>query len=303
MVVAKLAFSVGLLAFLASLADWRDIGTRLDMVEGVWLLAACAVLSFVVPLAGLRWHLVAQGVGADMGLGFTVRVTHIALFVGQFLPAGLGGDAVRGWFAYRSGRTLPQVASGIVLDRPLGLLSLAILLVTAMPLLTALAPPDMAVTVRLAVSSIALATVVVLLVDRLPWPARFVRGRLGAMMDWIALMRRSLWSKTVVAALAASLAVQLILVVATALLARGLNLPVGFLDCLAIVPVTILLTNIPVSLNGWGMREGVMVVGFGLAGVGPADALLLSVLLGFALVLVTAPGLPMWLTLRSMAPR
>src|SRR6185369_793106 len=40
------------------------------------------------------------------------------------------------------------------------------------------------------------------------------------------------------------------------LLAWGINVDVGFMDCLVIVPAVILVTTIPISIAGWGLREG-----------------------------------------------
>ena len=47
---------------------------------------------------------------------------------------------------------------------------------------------------------------------------------------------------------------------------------------------------IPISVAGWGVREGTMVVALGQAGVLPADVLALSVAFGLIYMLAGIPG-------------
>ena len=63
--------------------------------------------------------------------------------------------------------------------------------------------------------------------------------------------------------------IHLMTVLAIMFLAWGLDMQVSFLDGLMIVPTVLLLTTLPISVAGWGVREGAMVAGFGLVGVAP----------------------------------
>ncbi|MBE9556580.1 MAG: flippase-like domain-containing protein, partial [Proteobacteria bacterium] len=75
----------------------------------------------------------------------------------------------------------------------------------------------------------------------------------------------------------------------------GLGLNVGLFESLVLVPAVILLSTVPVSIGGWGLREGLMVVALGLAGV-PADAALsVSILFGLAMIVAGLPGGVLWL--------
>jgi len=63
------------------------------------------------------------------------------------------------------------------------------------------------------------------------------------------------------------------------------------------VSPVVLLTVIPISIAGWGVREGAMVVAFGYAGLAQSDGLIVSLLFGFGyLVLGIAGGLVWVLT-------
>lgn len=74
------------------------------------------------------------------------------------------------------------------------------------------------------------------------------------------------------------------------LIARGLDVPVGLVDCLVLMPPIVLVAGMPLSIAGWGLREGAVVAVFGLAGVPVDGALLMSILFGAMLLLVSLPG-------------
>jgi uncharacterized membrane protein YbhN (UPF0104 family) len=63
-------------------------------------------------------------------------------------------------------------------------------------------------------------------------------------------------------------------------LGRAVGVPLGFLDCLLLVPPALLLTALPVSLAGWGVREGALAGGFALIGVPPSEIVAVSILYG-----------------------
>ena len=62
-----------------------------------------------------------------------------------------------------------------------------------------------------------------------------------------------------------------------------------------LVPPIVLVTTLPISIAGWGVRESATVIGFGFIGVAPADALALSVLFGLVQIVMGVPGGIMWL--------
>ncbi len=85
-------------------------------------------------------------------------------------------------------------------------------------------------------------------------------------------------------------------------LAIGFRIEVGMLDCLLLVPAVILVMVLPISIAGWGLREGAMVSAFALAGVSPADALVLSIGFGLATAAVGLPGGVLWLVTGGSRP-
>ncbi len=90
----------------------------------------------------------------------------------------------------------------------------------------------------------------------------------------------------------------LLTIATVTLFARGTGISLSFFNCLLIVPTVMLVTTIPISIAGWGVRESAMVAGFGLIGMAPGDALALSVLYGLFTILIALPGGVVWLVTR-----
>ena len=83
------------------------------------------------------------------------------------------------------------------------------------------------------------------------------------------------------------------------ILALGLGLSYPFSVYLILVPPAILLTVLPISLAGWGVREGALVGLFVLIGAPRATVLTCSMLYGLSNVVVALPGLAVYLRQRA----
>jgi hypothetical protein len=90
---------------------------------------------------------------------------------------------------------------------------------------------------------------------------------------------------------------------AVLLLAGGLGVPLESVGALAVVPGVMIVSAIPISIAGWGLREGTMVVGLGLLGVSQSDAALVSIAFGLLLLILGLLGGLLWLTQGAKRPR
>jgi len=70
---------------------------------------------------------------------------------------------------------------------------------------------------------------------------------------------------------------------------------VSILDCMVLMPPVMLVTTLPISIAGWGVREGAMVAAFAMVGVQADDALALSFLFGVTSIIFALPGGVLWL--------
>lgn len=99
-----------------------DVAALRQALRHPAMLAVAALLSFVViPIAGLRWHLLLDSQGLTLQLRQTLRIVAISTFFAMFLPGGAGGDIVRGVYIARAshGRRTGALLS-ILIDRLVG---------------------------------------------------------------------------------------------------------------------------------------------------------------------------------------
>jgi uncharacterized membrane protein YbhN (UPF0104 family) len=92
--------------------------------------------------------------------------------------------------------------------------------------------------------------------------------------------------------------IHLFSVIAVIVIVEGLGVNLSWGGTMLIIPFITLLMVVPISIAGWGVREGGMVVGLGYLGVVPEEALVLSILYGFSMLLIALPGGIGWLIRR-----
>ncbi len=261
-----------------------------------WLLCAAGELLLGCFLAAERWRRLAVHIGIPIRISWAVRATFAGLFIGQFLPATIGSDGARLWFLWRAGRPLRNATTSIVLDRMVALLGILALIIVSLPRLVRLAAPDMVQAAIAAAVFLGIGVAVFLLFDFSKLLNKFQGRRLAPIFALLNDIRRSLLSVAALMAIALSVVIQLLSVAAVISIAAALRLDIGFGDAIGIVSTAILLAAIPVSINGWGVREGAMVAGFALIGIAPQGALLISILFGLAAMMSALPGSVLWLT-------
>ena len=79
------------------------------------------------------------------------------------------------------------------------------------------------------------------------------------------------------------------------ILACSMLIELEFMHSLLLMPLIVLLTILPISIAGWGVREGAMIMLLGLVGMPSEQALALSILVGIVALISGLPGGLIWL--------
>ncbi|MCX7355260.1 MAG: lysylphosphatidylglycerol synthase transmembrane domain-containing protein, partial [Alphaproteobacteria bacterium] len=232
-----------------------------------------------------------------------LRLVLVGLFFNQVLPSNVGGDAVRIWQVRRDGVDLRTAVDSVVIDRLMALGILFLIIAVSLPALFTIIPSPVArgAIVLLAGGGL-VGYVLFAFLDRLPdfffrWRATKAIAALSA--DFRTAISSPRYGAT---ALALSLLIQLVSALSVFVLAASLEYHVSLIDCVILMPPVILATAIPISIAGWGVREGAMVVAFGYVGLSAHDALALSVLFGAAMVCASLPGGLVWIASGGRRP-
>ncbi|GAB1594600.1 lysylphosphatidylglycerol synthase transmembrane domain-containing protein [Lysobacter claricitrinus] len=294
--LGKLALSAGLVVALAWWADWRAVGATVRGANRALLAAAFLVVLPTVPLSAWRWSRCARASGMELPLGFFMRATYAGTFAGQFLPAGVGTDAVRLGFVLHRQARLGAALQSLLLDRLVGVLTVVAVMAAGLPHIWSLLPHVL----RLFAVALIIGAVGGL---GCMWGLRHLNwlrdlaghGKRRKLIELVFAVRGSLLSRHVLIAFVVSAAIYLSGNGAVTLIAEALGMRVSYVDVLAVVSMAVFASMLPISVNGWGVREGAMVLGLSVLGVPKATALAISILFGFGSALATLPGAFTWL--------
>jgi uncharacterized protein (TIRG00374 family) len=298
----QISVTVGLLALLAWSVETRDVLSFLQRIDLVYGGAALALLLLQNELVTRRWTVVLSAFVAPPGHFRMLRIVYLGLFAQLFLPTSIGGAFVRAGMLFRAGVSLGVAANSVILDRVVAFGGLIMLAVIFMPAVSVPWSVDPEVRrLGLLIAGIATAGLVVAIValklQPLPyWIGLLSRTPVRHLLTPLRDAARNLASPyRIAAALAFSLVAQMVTICAVFVLAMGMGLPVRLLDCLLIMPPVMLISSLPISVAGWGVREGAMVVAFGLLDVPKEAALALSVQFALLGYLAATPGAAAWL--------
>jgi uncharacterized membrane protein YbhN (UPF0104 family) len=292
-VAAKIAVTVLLIVLVARAFDLRGVADYLARVDAPTAAAVIAVGLGAVPLQTWRWMMVLDAVGSGLTFRRALVIVLIGHFFNQTLPSTVGGDAMRMWYAYRAGIAAGDAAATVIFDRVIAMTGLLALTACGLPWLLDLVPGDaarsaIALVVAAGFGGLAGAAGLAHFPRLIPdW--RVARG-------FAARTRRLLASPwRVIAGALVSAAGFVLFSWMIYHLAQALGARLGFVDALLLVPPVLLVSAIPVSVAGWGLREGAMVVALGFLGVEPAAAFAISILFGLAVAVTSLPGAVLWL--------
>jgi len=294
----KLCVTAALLLLILRAVDLGQVWARLQAFSFLFLVPLVAVMIGQTVVTTVRWQLVMAAL--DVAIGFTKAwlILLIGMFFNQSLPSTIGGDVVRIWRVHCEGHGLGKSANVVLVDRVMALVGLMVLVTPALPILYLMERHGGGAVVL----SMAAVVAVVVLGMALFFVAPGLPAMLGRWRPLRALAELTSDARRLVADPGRTLVITAIAVFVHALsasavyvLARGFLIDVTLAECLLLVPAVILVMVLPISIAGWGLREGAMVGAFALVGVPVEDALVLSLGFGIASVVVGLPGALIWL--------
>lgn len=307
--VAKVAVSLALLSYLFLTTDLEALARRVRGGDMLLLMAAVVLYVTMLGVATCRWGLLLQAQGYPAPLRHLSASYLVATFFNNFLPSNIGGDLIRVRDGSRfTGSTTTSLAV-VAVDRILGFGALYALAATAF--LAGDSQMRALAGARTVLGGLTLVFALLAYVffrpgtarrllaltrlDRIPW----ARERFETVQGAVHVYRSRL--PAVVTALAASVALQALVVCYYYVVARSLRIPIPLSACFVIVPLCTLVQAVPVSFNGWGIRESVFTLYFHQVGLPRESALAFSLVGASLIILLSLSGAVVW-TARSRGP-
>jgi uncharacterized membrane protein YbhN (UPF0104 family) len=288
--LAKAAVSIAFLCYATRKIDFTSFAADVRSLKSSWLCLGLGQFLLIPVLGGQRWRLVLHALGSSISMKSSIRLFWIGMIFSQVLPSG--GDAIRIVLAWRGGVPFARSAHSVILER-LAMLFTLIALVALMQSLGGdriyFPGPSWSGTLLLCAASIGMLVVTFgeALVGRLPrWNAVLALSELS--FD----ARQVFFSASSIELAASSLLTHLNIALGCLWLGKAMGLHLSVIDYVFYISLITLATSLPLSIGGWGIREGAVVTLFGIAGVSPHSALAFSVLFGLSVGAVSLVGLP-----------
>lgn len=286
----KLAITAAFIYLLAGRVDEKLLLSTIARIDLRYFFVALLVLAIQVAIHVGLWLLVLQSAGIDLSFRLSARILMFSLFLNQGLPAALGGVGGRVYMTWKAGASFSQSVTAALTERLIFLVSLIFICLLALPYLYALTQVDeirvYAIFLISAAAAVPALPVVLKQLGRFLRHAAFYSKLQNAISAWMRLLTMP--------AVAGRVGILIFVYHGLSLsamwaLAAAIDAPISPLHALALTPHALLLAAMPVTINGWGVREVAMSAFLGVAGISPESAVAVSVLFGGAVLCTRLP--------------
>lgn len=286
----------GLLLYLAlRLVNVGSVADRLRQIKLYWLGLAVLALLVQTGLVSLRWQQIMRRCGTALAFTRLLRFTMIGTFFNQTLPSSVGGDAMRIWLVGKQANW--RIASySVLLDRVIGLVALACVVIACLPWTFSLVQDPVGRIALLVIGLGSLGGWLVFLVigwERWHFLQRWsiTRHLAASAVVAIDILRTP---SALASVFSLSVLVHLLTALAAWYVARSVGADLSLINSVFLVLPVALVSVVPISIAGWGVREGAMVAAFTYAGLPQSDGLLVSLLFGLSYLILGGIGGLVW---------
>jgi uncharacterized protein (TIRG00374 family) len=308
LVLVKLTVSAVLLTVLLGRIEGARLWEQVRTASVIWLAVALALYLANIITSAWRWGLLLHAQGLTVGFTTLLRSYLVATFFNNFLPSNIGGDVVRVRDTSDAARSKTLATTIVLVDRTIGLMGLGLVAALGATLATTgrgegvVAPPLLWLGLVLAALLFAPAVLAPQGVGKLLQPLRLLHPEwVDRRIDRItsALARFRARPGALLTCFAGAVVVQAILVGFYAAVARSMGIPITMAQLAVIVPLSFIVQMLPLSINGFGVREATFSFYFVRLGLPLESALVLSFVGAGLIMLCSLSGAAVYATRAS----
>lgn len=264
--------------------------------DPAWVLAAGAVFFLSILLGAWQWWLLLRFQGIEWGYRASFRTYYSGMFLNNFLPGTVGGDAMRVYEVHRSQAALGKAVAATFLDRLMGFFSLSLMSVIAMGITLWTGTLDQSLFRHLlyavgVVFACFVAVLSLLLSRRLSsifqaaiaWTGmKWLGDAFGKIQDTLRAYHAR--RRQMAGIILVSLAVQVLRVAVHGIASVALGMQVAPVFFFTFIPIIALVAILPINMGGWGLPQSLGTYLYTLPGViafAPGDSNVAATALAF----------------------
>ena len=287
--IIQLLVSVGGFAYIFYKIPLSEVVENWNIGMTPWIIAMLVAATLVMAIQANRWKgLSIQG--TEIPFKTYYAYTAMGYFFNNLLPTGFGGDAVKSIAFGKKFNQTSQSVSAVLIARIQGLLAMFLCFFIALPF--ALSKTDIPLTYTLIMTVASLVCIIFislcLFSDKVPVPQAITNK-----FTFITKLQQSLsiyrkHKKQILLSSLDSLWLQLLTLFIAYAYFRAVGVDIDISILVVFTSITTVISMLPISLNGIGVREGTQVALFtGILGI-PAPIVLAAGLLGYVPLLFQA---------------
>jgi uncharacterized membrane protein YbhN (UPF0104 family) len=293
--LAKTGVSIILLWILFSRVDVARLWSVARHASLPWLGAALALYFAMIVMSAWRWDLLLKAQGLVFPFLRLVTSFLVATFFNNFLPSNIGGDVVRIADTAPAAGSRTLATTVVLLDRGLGLLGLVLVAAIGATAGPGFGPAGSGLGAGMLWAGFGIAAMIATPALLMPRGLATVLRPLRVLHpEWVdqrieritaALARFREAPEALGGCFAGAVAVQGLLVGFYLAVAHSMSIPINYAALAVIVPISFIVQMVPISMNGFGVREATFGFYFGRLGL-PLESGVLVSLMGAALMMV-----------------
>lgn len=296
-VILKTVISIGLLVLIFTHIDIAQTWKQFQTLSLPFITFALIYYTGCQWLSCWRWLVILHSTGHSVSMISLLSSYFAGMFLNIFLPGSFGGDVYRIYRVTKETKDSEAALVSVFLERFTGLFALSALAILGLP-------PAVRVVGRWDIILLFFGCVIALVGGVLliaspqllkiaePWLKKLNLQNLAVRFAKIQILLRQFAQHRQALGMSISLSFLLMLAIVYYhyLIAQQLKIPISYLELLVFIPIIAVITLIPISLGGLGVKEGLWIYLFNRIGLTGEQALLLSVTMTMLGWLLALPG-------------
>ena len=291
--IFKYTLSLSLLYYvIATYGD--DMQKTLGIINYHYILLVFFISFIQYVLSAYRWMYISSKNGSEMNFLYCLKFYYISTFINNILPGGVVGDIYRAYSARESDNNLINLSKsvqGIVFERLSGQIMMFFIFLLSLTFFFLINAKYVAF--LFTVVPVLLITFIIYIVVRKIYFNKISSNEIVINFRKI-FSGKIFWNHTII-----SFFVVLSYIVIYIISAEALGLSIDYFTFFVFTPIVLFSMTLPVSIGGWGVREGTALLIAFLLGLSASSSISVAVMYGILNLFCSLPGLYFLLSLRK----
>ena len=294
--LVKVCISIAIMYFLLRSIDLATLWQTFASVNPLAVVFVAVLFLCTQSISTFRWSVILKK-DVDISYSKLLSIYFVGMFFNNFLPTMVGGDLVKGYYLYKYSNKGDVTLASIFMDRYSGFAALmcitALALIPGYALIKGTALPGFFV---LLIGGFAAMSLVIWVGPLHSWAMRLMDKihfyGINKKIDtfYRVLMGYKSHADILAKIFACSVVVQGGVIIGYYVLGSGLGMDIPLGYYFLFIPLTTVISMLPISLSGLGIREGAFIFLFTMVGATKEQAITLSLLWFATAALVSMIG-------------